>query len=66
MDPIIQLGRLIGEFQHRNDSIHRHHDLAKPICSYCDLVGHYAVTTLLKNRELALAALTDSKETSTS
>jgi hypothetical protein len=64
MDPILQLGRLIAEFQHRNDSIHRHHDLAKPTCCYCDLVGHYAVATLLNNRELALAALTQ-KENST-
>lgn len=38
--------RVVAEFQHRNESLHRHHDLSKPTCSYCDLVGIYALAAL--------------------
>jgi hypothetical protein len=38
--------RLIAEFQHRNESLHRHPDVGKKSCSYCDLVGMYALAAL--------------------
>jgi 8-oxo-dGTP diphosphatase len=34
--------RLIAEFIHSNDSIHRHYDISLPSCGYCDLMGRYA------------------------
>lgn len=37
---------VIAGFQHRNESMHRHHDLDKPTCSYCDLIGINAVASL--------------------
>ena len=39
----------IAEFQHRNESLHRHPDTGKSTCSYCDLVGHYAVRTIVNH-----------------
>jgi hypothetical protein len=44
------LTRLIAEFQHRNESLHRH-PVGGDSCDYCNIVGHYAVTTLLNHPE---------------
>lgn len=43
--------REIAEFQHRNESLHRHSNEGTS-CGYCDLVGHYAVMTLVRNEVL--------------
>lgn len=50
------LKRLIAQFQHRNESLHRHPNEGVT-CDYCDLIGHYAVRVMANNPDAVLAAL---------
>lgn len=54
-----EIERLIAELVHGNDSIHRHHDLDKPTCGYCDLVARYARIVLDRHPELLLQMLAE-------
>ena len=46
MSAAVQAATLIARFQHANESLHRHNSDGET-CTYCDLVGKYAVRTLL-------------------